>query len=84
MAHYGGAFAYDAFERFKPILSELHDSLAAHQRLIIVPHGPLHYLPFHALHDREAYLLEKHEISYLPGASLLRYWRVGEGGLAER
>jgi CHAT domain-containing protein len=38
-----------------------------------VPSGPLHYLPFHALHDGRRYLLEDHEISYLPGASLLHY-----------
>jgi CHAT domain-containing protein len=30
-------------------------------------------LPFHALHDGQSYVLEGHEVSYLPGASLLRY-----------
>lgn len=46
--------------------------LAPFGRLIIVPHGPLHYLPFHALHDGQNYLLERWEISYLPNSSLLR------------
>jgi CHAT domain-containing protein len=63
------------------LLSQLHDALVApfadiladYPRLIVVPHGTLHYLPFHALHDGHAYLLERHLISYLPGASLLRY-----------
>lgn len=41
-------------------------------RWIIVPHGPLHYLPFHALYDGTHYLAERCELSYLPGASLLR------------
>jgi len=47
--------------------------LAGYKRLQIVPHGPLHYLPFHALHNGQQYLLESHEVSYLPGADLLRY-----------
>jgi len=55
------------------LLAPLAEELRPYRRLIIVPHGPLHYLPFHALHDGQAFLLERHEISYLPGASLLRY-----------
>ncbi len=47
--------------------------LADYTHLQIVPHGPLHYLPFHALHNGQQYLLESHEVSYLPGADLLRY-----------
>jgi CHAT domain-containing protein len=38
-------------------------------RLIIVPHGPLHYLPFHALFDGSRYLFEDHVISYAGSAS---------------
>jgi tetratricopeptide (TPR) repeat protein len=55
------------------LLAPLQDALAGRARLIIVPHGLLHYLPFHALHDGSAFLLERHEISYLPNSSLLRY-----------
>ncbi len=55
------------------LVEPLTDALPGYRQLIVVPHGSLHYLPFHALHDREAYLLERHEISYLPGASALRY-----------
>ncbi|HXF61502.1 MAG TPA: CHAT domain-containing protein, partial [Caldilineaceae bacterium] len=47
--------------------------LARYAKWIIVPHGALHYLPFHALHDGQGYLTERAEISYLPGASLLRH-----------
>ncbi|MBI2912160.1 MAG: CHAT domain-containing protein [Chloroflexi bacterium] len=42
---------------------------AAH--LIVVPHGILHYLPFHALHDGHGYLWESHQITYAPSATLL-------------
>jgi len=65
------------------LLSQLHDILIApfeeyidgYSKLIIVPHGSLHYLPFHALHNGLSYLLEQHEVSYLPSASSLRYCR---------
>jgi CHAT domain-containing protein len=40
------------------------------KRLIIVPDGPLHYLPFHALHDGSRYLTESHVVSYAGSASL--------------
>lgn len=42
---------------------------AAH-KLVIVPHGPLHQIPFHALFDGERYLLERFEISYAPSATV--------------
>ena len=37
-------------------------------KLVIVPHGLLHQVPFHALFDGERYLLERFEISYAPSA----------------
>jgi CHAT domain-containing protein len=56
------------------LLAPVAESLQAFERLIIVPHGPLlHYLPFHALHTGQHYLIEQFEISYLPSASLLHY-----------
>jgi CHAT domain-containing protein len=55
------------------LVAPLGDAIALYPRLIVVPHGALHYLPFHALHDGQGFLLEQHEISYLPGSSLLRY-----------
>jgi CHAT domain-containing protein len=55
------------------LIAPLGEELRLFRRLIIVPHGPLHYLPFHALHDGNTFLLERYEISYLPGASFLRY-----------
>lgn len=43
---------------------------AAPRKLVVVPHGPLHRAPFHALFDGERYLLERFEISYAPSASV--------------
>jgi CHAT domain-containing protein len=42
----------------------------APQKLVIVPHGLLHQIPFHALFDGERYLLERFEISYAPSARI--------------
>jgi CHAT domain-containing protein len=63
------------------LLQRLHDLLVGplsavlhpYSKLIFVPHGSLHYLPFQALYDGTSFLLEQHEISYLPAASMLRY-----------
>ena len=45
-------------------------NLVAGQRLVIVPHGPLHYLPFQALRVHERYLIEDHPIAIAPSASV--------------
>ena len=37
----------------------------------IVPYGPLHTLPFHALYDGSHFLVEQYQVSYLPAASML-------------
>jgi len=42
-------------------------------KLILVPHGAMHYLPFNALYDGEKYLIEKKSIRYMPSASVLHY-----------
>ena len=45
-------------------------------RVVIVPHGPLHLLPFAALHDGKSWLVEQSEISILPSAGVLPYCRA--------
>lgn len=45
-------------------------SLAGNERLIVVPHGPLHYLPFQALRVNGAYLIERHRIALVPSMSI--------------
>jgi len=41
--------------------------------IALVPHGTLHFLPFHAFYDGEKYLIDEYEISYAPSASVLKY-----------
>ncbi|MFZ6029085.1 MAG: CHAT domain-containing protein [Chloroflexota bacterium] len=63
------------------VLSQLHQTLFTPlqtalkgvDRLIIVPHGPLHALPFHALFNGKQYLFEQFAISYAPSAAVLKF-----------
>lgn len=52
-------------ELIAPIRSQI-----AGGHLVIVPHGTLHYLPFHALFDGERYLIDSFTISYAPSAAI--------------
>jgi CHAT domain-containing protein len=52
-------------EVFAPVRAHL----SAHH-LIIVPHGVLHYLPFHALLSDTGYLIDSFTISYAPSAGV--------------
>ncbi len=41
--------------------------------LTIVPYGPLHKLPFHALYDGTHFLIENFQINYLPACNMLMH-----------
>jgi len=51
-----------------PIIGEVRTP-----HVLIVPHGSLHFVPFHALYDGQNYLIDGFEISYAPSASVLKY-----------
>lgn len=58
-------------------LESLYAELIAPLRLLfqgthltIVPHGPLHFLPFHALRNGEEYLCDAFTVSYAPSATV--------------
>jgi CHAT domain-containing protein len=55
---------------YRLLIAPLASRLTARQ-LVIVPHGNLHTLPFHALHDGEQYLIERFKLSYAPSAAVL-------------
>jgi CHAT domain-containing protein/tetratricopeptide (TPR) repeat protein len=40
------------------------------KHVVFVPHGPLHFLPFHALRNGEEYLCDTQTISYAPSATV--------------
>jgi CHAT domain-containing protein len=51
-------------------------SLISGPEIIIIPHGSLHYVPFHALHDGRGYIADRYEFSYAPSATVLRLCRT--------
>lgn len=70
----------------RQVLSDLYSALVAPlshllacERLLLVPHGPLHQIPLHALWDGSRYLLQRYECSYAPSGSLAVHRREREG-----
>ncbi|HZT44349.1 MAG TPA: CHAT domain-containing protein [Chthonomonadaceae bacterium] len=62
-------------------LQELHTLLLAPllpllqtEQVVLVPHGPLHDLPFHAFYDGAEYALSRYEFLYAPSAAV---WYAG-------
>jgi CHAT domain-containing protein/tetratricopeptide (TPR) repeat protein len=58
----------------EPLLEEavagLPEGANSVPKLAVVPHGPLHQVPFHALFDGRRYLIERFELSYAPSATV--------------
>src|SRR5437899_846511 len=87
----GAAYAH-RFEQ--PLLSATHGHLTALyaeliaplqeqlkvKHLIVVPHGALHFLPFHALRNGDEYLCDTHTISYAPSATVFALCQEKTGG----
>ena len=61
-------------ELIEPLLDEAvnptSEGSGVSRKLVIVPHGLLHRVPFHALFDGRSYLLERFEVSYAPSAKV--------------
>ncbi len=55
---------------FDELIDPIRDLLQQRRHLVVVPHGFLHYVPFHALVDGERYLVDDFSISYAPSASV--------------
>ena len=66
-------------EVFAPVRAHL-----SARHLIIVPHGVLHYLPFHALLDDTGYLIDSFTISYAPSASIFTHCQEKPGHTSGR
>lgn len=70
----------DALIRVSPNAAAVSDKIGqlllaplgvpAGKRLVIIPHGPLHYLPFQALRLDGQYLIERNPISIAPSISV--------------
>jgi len=76
-AGYTQEFAKPLFDAAQAHLKELYEEVMAPLRvhlrarhLVIVPHGVLHYLPFHALFDGDGYVIDSFTVSYAPSAGI--------------
>jgi CHAT domain-containing protein len=74
---YVETFARPLLETTRAHLRELYDELLApmspfidDRHVVIVPHGFLHHVPFHALYDGEQYVIDRCTVSYAPSASV--------------
>ena len=84
--NYGAEYVDEHFGQLKRALNEhlrrLYNLVFAPvekvldgDRLIVIPHGALHYVPFHALYEGEDYLVDRFEISYAPSTAVLKLCR---------
>jgi CHAT domain-containing protein len=79
-AEYVRTFEKPLLDAMQAHLGQLHEEVFAgwggplrFKHLVIVPHGILHYLPFHALHDGTSYLIDSFTVSYAPSASIFAH-----------
>ena len=61
-------------EAYAALIAPLRSKIRQ-KRLMIIPHGNLHYVPFAALYNAESgkYLVEEYPITYVPSASTLQF-----------
>jgi CHAT domain-containing protein/tetratricopeptide (TPR) repeat protein len=60
---------------FTLLIEPVADLIDGAQRLVFVPHGMLHGIPFAALHDGTAFLVERYELVVAPSASAVKFCR---------
>jgi hypothetical protein len=62
---------------YKLLIAPIADMLPPQSGyLTIVPYGPLHKLPFHALHDGSHFLIEDYQVNYLPASNMLTHFGI--------
>jgi CHAT domain-containing protein len=77
-----GAYARTAHRLYQTLIAPAGDTLAGKRRLLIIPDGALHYVPFEALLVKAAdgagdpeFLLKRWAVSYAPSASVVASMR---------
>ena len=56
-------------ELYHELIAAVASRLKA-SHLVFIPHGLLHYVPFHALYDGTQHLIDRYTVSYSPSASI--------------
>jgi len=54
---------------YRQLIAPLRGGLKT-KHLVFVPHGPMHFLPFHALRNGDEYLGDSYTVSYAPSTTL--------------
>ena len=58
-------------ELYDALVRPIEETIFGRRSVVFAPHDFLHYVPFHALHDRDLYLIDRHRVSYAPSSSIL-------------
>jgi len=61
---------------YRALIEPVADQLQGAERLVVIPYGPAHAVPFHALFDGQRHLIESFQVASAPSSALL--------GLSER
>ena len=61
-------------ELYQELIAPLRSTLKG-RHVVFAPHGLLHYVPLHALHDGNEYVIDRFSVSYVPSASIYPYCR---------
>ncbi|MFL6417298.1 MAG: CHAT domain-containing protein, partial [Bryobacteraceae bacterium] len=73
---FGNALLRSAHSHLQALYASLIgpvEKLVEGRDLVVVPYGPLHSLPFHALYDGSEYLIDRFGICYAPSASIFTH-----------
>jgi CHAT domain-containing protein len=70
-------------EQFGPLVAPIVNHCDEGDVVWFVPHGPLHYLPLHALRVDGRYLIERNPVCYSPSASVMQYCKAKRTGRSE-
>ncbi|WP_229402919.1 CHAT domain-containing protein [Micromonospora okii] len=62
------------------LVAPIFDRIRPGDWIYLVPHGPLHRVPLHAVPCRGARLADAHPVVYTPSASVLRYCQANRRG----
>ncbi len=60
----------ELYEILSPVFQNVFDD---YQTVGIIPHGPLHFIPFEALFGEDKFIVEKVDMFYAPSASIYHY-----------
>ncbi|MFW6156096.1 MAG: CHAT domain-containing protein, partial [Armatimonadota bacterium] len=73
----GDEYPQETAEKLYEVLLEpFAEQLEGATLLCVVPHGSLHYLPFHALRDGETFVVERMAVNYAPSGNALLFCRA--------